>query len=111
MEISTIHDFGSITCVKKIKVDWGERQHELHDSAFGSGDVQEIRCTYYGLEAEGKQYAISGWFGRSQRHGDWYSALRAMARQHNFSYEIVEEDWDGDIFKSARYSIVEEDCW
>jgi hypothetical protein len=94
MEISTVHNFGSITCVKKIRVDWGERQHELHGDVIGSGDVQEIRCTYYGLNIAGKQYTISGWFGDSLTYDNWYSALRAVATQHGFSYEMVCEEWD-----------------
>ena len=99
MEISTIDDFNRITCAKRIKVLTGrpgidyESYEYKGDKKFN--EIQKITCHYFGrhdIDAGG-QYAIEGWFGYSQRHDSWHSALRDIAHKHGFSYEVIREGW------------------
>jgi hypothetical protein len=52
--------------------------------------VQSIKCYYASWEREGKEYAVSGFFGCSAGYKDWTTAMNDIARRHGFSYSIID---------------------
>ena len=97
MEISTVDEFNRITCTTRIRVLTGrpgidyESYEYKCDKKFN--EYQRITCHYSGSSPQGKQYAIEGWFGYSQQHDSWHSALRDIAHRHGFTYQIIQENW------------------
>ena len=48
--------------------------------------LQEIECGFSKLDAYGKQFYVDGFFGMSQKYGNWDDAMDDIARRHGFAY-------------------------